>query len=49
MPLMNIMDSGMKILLVGEFGGFFINLKKGFQLLGHDVTLMANQDGWKKI
>ena len=39
----------MKILLVGEFSGFFNNLKQGFKLLGHDVTLIASQDGWKKI
>ena len=39
----------MKILLVGEFSGFFSNLKQGFNLLGHDVTMIANQDGWKKI
>lgn len=39
----------MKILLLGEFSGFFSNLKKGFQALGHDVTLISAGDGWKKI
>lgn len=39
----------MKILLVGEFSGFFKNLKIGFLSLGHEVTLMAGEDGWKKI
>jgi glycosyltransferase involved in cell wall biosynthesis len=39
----------MNILLVGEFSGFYINLKKGFQYLGHNATLLANNDGWKKI
>lgn len=39
----------MKILLIGEFSGFFKNLKVGFQSLGHEVTLMASGDGWKKI
>lgn len=37
----------MKILLIGEFSGFHKNLKKGLESLGHDVTLMANGDGWK--
>lgn len=39
----------MKILLVGEFSGFFLNLKQGFKNLGHEVTLAANGDGWKQI
>ncbi len=39
----------MKILLLGEFSGFFKNLKEGFKELGHDVTLIAGGDGWKKI
>lgn len=39
----------MKILLVGEFSGFFKNLKTGFLSLNHEVTLMAGDDGWKKI
>jgi glycosyltransferase involved in cell wall biosynthesis len=39
----------MKILLLGEFSGFFKNLKDGFRELGHDVTLIAAGDVWKKI
>ena len=39
----------MKILLIGEFSGFFKNLKVGFLSLGHDATLMAGDDGWKRI
>ena len=39
----------MRILLIGEYSGFFTNLKKGFVALGHDVVLAANDDGWKKI
>lgn len=39
----------MKILLLGEFSGFFKNLKEGFIELGHDVTLIAQGDGWKRI
>ena len=39
----------MKILLLGEFSGFFKNLKIGFEELGCDVTLIAQSDGWKNI
>lgn len=39
----------MKVLLVGEFSGFYLNLKQGLQELGVDVTLAANGDGWKGI
>jgi len=39
----------MKILLLGEFSGFFKNLKEGFKDLGHEVVLIAGGDGWKKI
>lgn len=39
----------MKILLLGEYSGFFKNLKIGFQELGCDVTLIAQGDGWKNI
>lgn len=39
----------MKILLLGEFSGYFTNLKKGLVLLGHDVTLASTEDAWKKI
>lgn len=39
----------MKVLLLGEYSGFYTNLKKG--LLKHDVqvTLASTGDGWKKI
>ena len=37
----------MKILLMGEFSGFYLNLKQGLQELGAEVTLAANGDGWK--
>jgi len=39
----------MKILMVGEFSGFYSNLKIGFERLGHTVTLISNKDGWKNI
>ena len=39
----------MKILLVGEFSGFFKNLKKGLEDLNHEVILMSGMDGRKKI
>lgn len=39
----------MKVLLVGEFSGFYLNLKQGLQELGVEVTLAANGDGWKQI
>lgn len=39
----------MKILLLGEYSGFFTNLKKGLLELGHEVTLASTSDGWKKI
>lgn len=39
----------MKILLLGEYSGFFKNLKVGFERLGHEVLLVAGGDGWKKI
>ena len=39
----------MRILLLGEFSGFYTNLKKGLGLLGHDVLLYGDSDGWKKI
>lgn len=35
--------------MIGEFSGFYKNLKKGFELHGHNVTLMASGDGWKRI
>lgn len=39
----------MKILLIGEFSAFHKNLKEGLVALGHDVTIAANGNGWKKI
>ena len=39
----------MKILLLGEYSGFYKNLKEGLLDLGHEVTLLANGDGWKQI
>lgn len=39
----------MKILILGEFSGFARHLKNGFQRLGHEVTVVQNGDGWKKL
>ena len=39
----------MKILLLGEFSGFYTHLSHGLRQLGHDVTLACSGDGWKKI
>lgn len=39
----------MRILLLGEYSGFFTNLKKGLIELDHEVTLASTGDGWKKI
>ncbi|VAW71126.1 hypothetical protein MNBD_GAMMA12-1275 [hydrothermal vent metagenome] len=39
----------MKILLIGEFSGLHLNLKAGLQALGHEVTIAAYMDGFKKI
>jgi len=39
----------MKVLLLGEYSGFFKNLKLGFQANGCDVVHAAGGDGWKKI
>lgn len=39
----------MKILLLGEFSGFFTDLRKGLRELGHEVDLASNGDMWKKI
>ena len=39
----------MKILMLGEYSGFYKNLKVGFEKLGHEVFLIAGGDGWKKI
>lgn len=39
----------MKILLLGEFSALHKNLKEGLVGLGHEVTIIASGDGWKKI
>lgn len=39
----------MKLLLLGEYSGFFKNLKIGFEKLGHEVLWIAGGDGWKDI
>ncbi|WP_165249306.1 glycosyltransferase family 4 protein [Adlercreutzia sp. ZJ141] len=39
----------MRILLLGEFSGLYKNLKHGLIELGHEVTLLADGDGWKQI
>ena len=37
----------MKILLVGEYSRLHNSLKEGLEKLGHDVTLVGKQDGFK--
>lgn len=39
----------MKILILGDFSGFGLNLKKGFEKESEEVILISNGDGWKKI
>lgn len=39
----------MRVLLVGEYSGFFTNLKKGLIKNGVDCVLASNMDVWKKI
>lgn len=39
----------MRILLLGEFSGFYHVLKEGLEAHGHDVTLASNGDGWKQF
>ena len=39
----------MRILIIGEFSAFAKHLKNGFRLLGHDVTVVQNGDGWKGL
>ena len=45
----NLEEEKMRVLLIGEYSGFFLNLKKGLEKLGVDCTLAANGDGWKAI
>lgn len=39
----------MRVLLLGEYSGFYKNLKRGLQELGVDVTLIANGDSFKEV
>lgn len=39
----------MRILLLGDYSGFFVNLKDGLVELGHDVSLATAGDGFKRI
>ncbi|BAO55510.1 glycosyltransferase family protein [Nonlabens marinus] len=39
----------MRILLVGEYSNFHNSLKHGLQLLGHEVTLVGDGDGFKDL
>lgn len=39
----------MKVLLLGDYSSFHINLKKGLLELGVDCKVASNGDGWKKI
>lgn len=39
----------MRILLLGEFSALHKYLKEGLEALGHEVTLAANGDGYKRI
>jgi hypothetical protein len=38
----------MKLLLLGDYSGFFKNLKEGLLELGHDVKIATTSDGYKK-
>lgn len=39
----------MNILLLGEYSGFYKDLKSGFLKLGHNVLHASGGDGWKNI
>lgn len=39
----------MKILLIGEFSGFYNSLAEGLKLLGHEVFLANTGDGYRKF
>lgn len=39
----------MRILLLGEFSGFYNNLRDGLISLGHEVDLISSGDGWKNF
>jgi hypothetical protein len=38
-----------KVLLLGEFSGFYAHLAAGLRSLGHEVTIAAGYDGYKSI
>jgi hypothetical protein len=38
----------MKILLIGDYSGFFKNLKEGLVSLGHQVNIATSGDGFKQ-
>lgn len=39
----------MKILLLGEYSGLHLNLSEGLKILGHDVTIVSDGDGFKNF
>ena len=39
----------MRVLLIGEYSGFFTNLKKGLEAIGVECILASNSDSWKQI
>lgn len=39
----------MKILLIGEFSGFFSTLKSALNSIGYEVTLASTGDSWRKF
>ena len=36
----------MRILLLGEYSGYYANLTRGFKQLGHDVTFFNSKHAW---
>lgn len=39
----------MKVLLLGEYSGYFTNLREGLLELGHEVDMSSSGDGWKNF
>ena len=39
----------MKILMLGEYSGYYSNLAIGFEKLGHEVSLFNNGHGWMQL
>jgi hypothetical protein len=39
----------MRILLLGEYSGYYTNLAIGFRKLGHDITLFSNGHGFMEL